>query len=226
MSLLRDLRASASPSEVWVRFQVGRNESLWFYGEVVDRVTRGLPDEPLAWSLRALFGEVRRESIDLRQPLDDGATIRRAGLADLAGLVPLFDAYRSFYGRPHDERLARAYLAERLAGGEALVLLAEGGGAGLGFTLLYPTFSSVAASPLVVLNDLFVAPAARGRGVARALLSAATDAAREMGAARLTLRTQTTNVVAQELYAATGWRLVDDFLSYDFTLGGSAAPPR
>jgi GNAT superfamily N-acetyltransferase len=219
-SLQRDLRASAAPGEIWKHFEVGRDESLWFYGAVVDSVARGLPDEPLARALRALEGEVRRESVDLRQALGDGATIRRAGLADVDMLVPLFDAYRSFYGRHADEGLARAYLPERLAGGQATALVAEDeGGAGLGFALLYPSFSSVAAAPLAILNDLFVTPAARGRGVGRALLTAAADVAREMGAARLTLRTQTTNVVAQSLYASTGWRLVDDFLSYDFPLG-------
>jgi ribosomal protein S18 acetylase RimI-like enzyme len=54
--------------------------------------------------------------------------------------------------------------------------------------------------------------------VATALMRSAADAARTMGAARLMLRTATTNAAAQALYAGLGWRLVDDFLTYDLTL--------
>jgi len=47
---------------------------------------------------------------------------RRAGLGDLDLLAPLFDAYRQFYERPSDPKVARDYLAKRLARGEAVVL--------------------------------------------------------------------------------------------------------
>ena len=83
--------------------------------------------------------------------------IRRATDADIARVAPLFDAYRSFYGQPPDIARADAFLRERLARGESALLLAERDGEALGFTQLYPLFSSVRTARLWLLNDLFVA---------------------------------------------------------------------
>ena len=133
------------------------------------------------------------------------ATIRRATAADLPALVPLFDAYRRFYGQPGDPARAGAFLCERLERGESVVLLAERDGAAVGFTQLYPLFSSVRTARLWVLNDLFVAEAARRGGVARALLDAAAAFARADGACGLMLETTRDNAPARALYRAAGW---------------------
>ncbi|MCA1715231.1 MAG: GNAT family N-acetyltransferase, partial [Gammaproteobacteria bacterium] len=69
--------------------------------------------------------------------------IRRAGPGDLDALAPLFDAYRQFYGQPADLQRAHDWLRERLQRNESVVLMAERNGAVLGFTQLYPMFSSV-----------------------------------------------------------------------------------
>ncbi|HXI20853.1 MAG TPA: GNAT family N-acetyltransferase, partial [Gemmatimonadales bacterium] len=103
------------------------------------------------------------------EPMD----IRRAEPPDLESLVPLFEGYRQFYGRAPDPPQARAFLADRLAAGDSVILLASDPGGALGFTQLYPLYSSVRCRRLWLLNDLYVAPAARGRGVARGLLLAA-----------------------------------------------------
>jgi len=132
-------------------------------------------------------------------------TIRRASAADLDALVPLFDAYRVFYGQPSDPRRARHFLAERLANGESVVLLAERGPSAVGFTQLYPIFSSVRTARTWLLNDLFVAEGARRGGVARALLDAAAAFARGQGAAGLVLETTRDNAPARALYRAAGW---------------------
>jgi len=132
-------------------------------------------------------------------------TIRRASAADLDALVPLFDAYRVFYGQPSDPRRARDFLAERLANGESVVLLAERGPSAVGFTQLYPIFSSVRTARTWLLNDLFVAEGARRGGVARALLDAAAAFARGQGAAGLVLETTRDNAPARALYRAAGW---------------------
>ncbi|HET7930848.1 MAG TPA: GNAT family N-acetyltransferase, partial [Rhodanobacteraceae bacterium] len=78
-------------------------------------------------------------------------------------------------------------------------------GAALGFTQLYPAFSSVAARRIWILNDLFVAPNARRRGVARELMQAARAFAAETGAIRLVLETAEDNHSAQGLYEALGY---------------------
>ena len=131
--------------------------------------------------------------------------IRRATDADIARIAPLFDAYRSFYGQPSDVARADAFLRERLANGESALLLAERDGEALGFTHLYPLFSSVRTARVWLLNDLFVADSARRQGVARGLLDAAAAFAREQGAAGLMLETGRDNGPARALYRAAGW---------------------
>ena len=131
--------------------------------------------------------------------------IHRATDADIARVAPLFDAYRSFYGQPPDIARADAFLRARLARGESALLLAERDGEALGFTQLYPMFSSVRTARLWLLNDLFVADSARRQGVARGLLDAAAAFAREQGAAGLMLETGRDNHPARALYRAAGW---------------------
>ncbi|HJR35166.1 MAG TPA: GNAT family N-acetyltransferase, partial [Gemmatimonadales bacterium] len=90
--------------------------------------------------------------------------VRRAGLGDLAFLVPLYDGYRQFYRQPSDPALAERFLRERLTRGDSVIFLAEDESGALGFTQLYPIFSSISAAPAWVLNDLFVSPGARRSG--------------------------------------------------------------
>ncbi len=137
--------------------------------------------------------------------------VRRAEAtdADVALAAPLFDAYRRSYDQPADLELARRFLADRLRAGDSVVFLAfdaPGAGQAIGLVQLYPSWSSVAARPIWVLNDLFVAPAARGRGVGRALLERCRQLGRETGAVRLVLETLVGNTRAQGLYESLGWR--------------------
>jgi GNAT superfamily N-acetyltransferase len=138
----------------------------------------------------------------------------RAELDDLDALVPLFDAYRRFYGQTSDLAAARAFLADRFKRGESVIFLAVVDGAIVGFTQLYPSFSSVSMKRLWVLNDLFVTPDARKSGAGRALLERAERWAAETGAKGLTLSTQITNLTAQRLYEACGWTRDDEFIHY------------
>ena len=141
-------------------------------------------------------------------------TVRLATPADLDAVAILFDGYRQFYGQPPDAGIARAFMAERLAGTDAVVLVAEASGVAVGFVQLYPLFSSVAARLIWLLNDLFVSPEARRSGVARALLGAAARHAVETGAARLELATAHTNTAAQRLYESAGYVRDEGFARY------------
>ena len=100
-------------------------------------------------------------------------------------VAPLFDAYRQFYGQPPDLDGARRFLAQRLGQGESVIFAVVQAGRPLGFTQLYPSFSSVSMRPIWVLNDLYVAEGARRRGVGARLLGAARDHALSTGAVRL-----------------------------------------
>ncbi len=145
---------------------------------------------------------------------DEPVAIRRASPPDVDRLVPLFGAYREFYRQRTDPAAERRFLDDRLAAEEAVVFLAEAGGVAIGFTLLYPVFSSERLKPGWILNDLYVAPEHRARGVGAALLRRAVTFARESGAAFVSLETAKDNP-AQRLYAAEGWVRDDVFLHFE-----------
>jgi GNAT superfamily N-acetyltransferase len=143
--------------------------------------------------------------------------IRRASVEDLHAVATLFDAYRQFYGQRSDVAAARTFLSERLRRGESVIFLAvadEPGGEAVGFTQLYPSYSSVSMKRLWILNDLFVHPDARRGGVGRRLLERARVWAVETQATGLTLATAVTNSAARSLYESCGWRLDDEFRHY------------
>jgi len=145
--------------------------------------------------------------------------VRRATAADLDRIAPLFDAYRQFYGQAHDLALAREFLRERIEQNQSVIFVAvDSDGSALGFTQLYPSFSSASAKRTFILNDLFVDPAGRRNGVGRALLQAAADFGRSSGAVKLTLSTAHTNTSAQSLYEANGWLRDEVFRSYHLAL--------
>ena len=145
-------------------------------------------------------------------------SVRRATLDDLDQLIPIFDAYRQFYGQQSDLDLARWFLNDRLTRNESVVLVAEDcDGAMIGFVQLYPTFSSILGAPMYLLSDLFVVPPTRRQGVGTRLLTSAAEVARTAGAVRLELATAITNTAAQRLYEAAGWQR-DEFYLYGLSL--------
>jgi GNAT superfamily N-acetyltransferase len=151
--------------------------------------------------------------------MDDKAVVRQATVQDLDALTPLFDAYRVFYRKASDPGGARSFLWDRFSNLESVVFLAEVKGKAVGFTQLYPSFSSGSMARILVLNDLYVAPEERGKGAGRALLAAAAEYGRTTGALRLTLQTELTNARAQQLYEANGWKRDEVFCSYTLELG-------
>jgi len=147
-----------------------------------------------------------------------GITVRRATIADLDRLVQLFDAYRQFYRRPSDPEGARRFLAERMEREESVILLAVENATAIGFTQLFPSFSSGAMAPIFILNDLFVSQDARRCGVGSALLEAAAQFGRAEGALRLTLATEVTNTTARAVYEGLGWKRDEVFCVYHLGL--------
>jgi len=144
--------------------------------------------------------------------------IRRATIDDVDAIAPLFDLYRRFYEQPSDPALAHRFISERLQQRESVIFLAEAAGNAVGFTQLFPSFSSVGATRVWVLNDLYVDAAARRQGVAQALLQAASEFARSDGARRLELETDHSNDSAQTLYRRLGWELYEGTLRFRLPL--------
>jgi len=145
--------------------------------------------------------------------------IRQINAGDLDALVPLFDEYMVFYEQPSAPEPYRAYLQERLEREEAIVFGSFADTDRLvGFVLNYLSFSSLSLGRIVVLNDLFVRPESRRRGIAEALIRRVWDMAGECGAVRVDLGTAKTNIVAQRLYERLGFVRDKEFFVYRYVL--------
>lgn len=144
--------------------------------------------------------------------------VRQAVLSDLEALVPLFDGYRQFYGRPSDIPAAREFLLARFNHGESVLFIAHEDNTPVGFTQLYPSFSSVSLARVFVLNDLFVHEQARRKGAASKLMTAAIEFAKSLGAVRVSLSTATANETAQALYQSAGCKRDEQFFVYHLAI--------
>lgn len=143
-------------------------------------------------------------------------TIRQARLDDLEPLTKLFNGYRVFYQQPSDLKGASDFLHQRLTKQDSIILVAlDRYEKPIGFTQLYPSFSSVSMQPLWILNDLYVTPDNRGAGTGKALILAAQELAINRGWKGLVLETAMDNP-AQQLYERTGWRQ-DGMLHYSWS---------
>ena len=132
--------------------------------------------------------------------------ITRVGEGDLPELLPLLRGYCDFYEvSPSDDELlglSRALIADPERDG--VQLLARTGGEAVGFATIYWSWATTIAARIGVMNDLFVAPAARGSGAAAQLIDACVAECRRHGAAELTWQTAPDNERAQRLYDRVG----------------------
>jgi GNAT superfamily N-acetyltransferase len=148
--------------------------------------------------------------------------------ADLPELLPLMRGYCEFYEvDPPDEALlalARTLIADPEH--EGLQLIArDDDGAAVGFATIFWTWSTLSASRLGVMNDLFVTERARGGGVADALIEACAERCRERGATSLDWQTAHTNKRAQAVYDRVGARRDDRWLDYSLDVTPGATTP-
>jgi len=135
--------------------------------------------------------------------------IERVGEEDLGDLLPLVRGYCDFYDvAPSDDALlglSRTLIADPEREGVQLLARAAGPqGTAVGFATVYWSWSTLSAARHGVMNDLFVAPGARGGGLAGALIGACAQQAREHGAASLGWSTALDNRRAQTVYDRVG----------------------
>jgi GNAT superfamily N-acetyltransferase len=145
-------------------------------------------------------------------------TIERVTETDLTELLPLMRAYCDFYKvAPSDDALlslSRALLADPER--EGIQLLARIEGRAVGFATIFWSWATTSAERIGVMNDLFVAPEARGTGVAVALIEACRAECAACGARKLTWQTAPDNAAAMKVYdrvGATREQWVDYWLS-------------
>ena len=140
-----------------------------------------------------------------------------ATVDDIKVAAVLFNEYRIFYNQTNDMVGAINFLQERIAKNESTIFIAFLDDEPVGFTQLYPIFSSVSLKRAWLLNDLYVAETARRQGVANALLDKAKEFGTQNNAGWLLLETAFDNYKAQSVYEKNGWiKQTDSF--YQFTL--------
>jgi GNAT superfamily N-acetyltransferase len=92
--------------------------------------------------------------------------------------------------------------------------VAEVGGEPAGFALWFSTFSTFRGQPGLYLEDIFVKPAYRGRGIGKGLLAAVARRAIERGCGRLEWSVLDWNAPAIGFYRSFGARPMDDWTVY------------
>ncbi len=96
----------------------------------------------------------------------------------------------------------------------AEVLIAEWGGAPAGFALFFGNYSTFLARPGIYLEDLFVRPDFRGRGIGTRLLAQLARLAVQRGCGRLDWSVLDWNEPALKFYRTIGARALDDWTQY------------
>lgn len=144
--------------------------------------------------------------------------IKRATVDDVSAVAPLFDAYRQFYKQPSNIAAAENFLLERLQQNESVIFIAFDENNAVGFTQLYPIFSSVSMRRAWLLNDLYVSNNQRTKGAGTLLLEAAKNLGVETNSKWLLLETANDNTTAQKVYEKNSWQKVTDYCFYTLTL--------
>jgi GNAT superfamily N-acetyltransferase len=148
--------------------------------------------------------------------------------ADLSDLLPLMRGYCEFYEvDPSDEALlamSRTLIADPEREGLQLIARADGGRA-IGFATIFWTWSTLSASRIAVMNDLFVSEDARGSGAADELIEACAERCRQRGVTELDWQTAHDNLRAQKVYDRVGAKRDERWLDYSLSVSPGDASP-
>ena len=137
----------------------------------------------------------------------EGYSLAVVSEADLDDLLPLMPAYcDSYETAPSDAELlalSRAVLADPEHEGVQLIAR-DAQRAGVGFASVFWSWDTTEGTRIGIMNDLYVAPEARGTGLADALIALCAERAAARGASRLEWQTAPDNVRAQSVYDRIG----------------------
>ena len=144
---------------------------------------------------------------------------RPATPADVPAILGFIRALADYEKLTHQVVATEALLHEHLFAPRpaAEVLIGELSGRPVGFALFFPNFSTFLAKPGLYLEDLFVLPEARGRGVGKALLIAVAKLAVERDAGRLEWAVLDWNAPAIGFYRGVGAVPMDDWTTMRVT---------
>ena len=136
-------------------------------------------------------------------------------------VAALFDDYRAHYGWPPSPQFTHDWLERQVTQQALMITAALRGGRACGFIAASVMPASLALGTAWSVRDLYVAPPHRRVGIARVLLTKVIDDARQAGAHRVSLQTETGNTPALALYTAAGFQPVTGLrlLSVDLARG-------
>jgi GNAT superfamily N-acetyltransferase len=148
-----------------------------------------------------------------------GIVIRPATRADLPIILSLIQGLAEYEQLAHEcvattEALDASLFGERP---QAEVIIALADGAPAGFALFFHNYSTFLARRGIYLEDLFVFPALRGRGIGRALLARLATIAVERGCGRLEWSVLDWNQDAIRFYESLGAKAMDEWTVYRVT---------
>jgi GNAT superfamily N-acetyltransferase len=146
--------------------------------------------------------------------------VRAARREDAPAFLSLIRALAEFVKLPGPDDAAAARLVEDAFGATPRyeVLVAEVDGEVSAYAIFFPTYSTFRARPTLFLEDLFVHPRVRRRGVATAILAHLGELARARGCGRFEWMVLDWNVDAQKLYDGVGARMLNDWRLYRLDL--------
>jgi GNAT superfamily N-acetyltransferase len=145
-----------------------------------------------------------------------GLSIRPAGPGDAATIATLVYELAVYENLEHEVKGTADDFRRYLFGSSprAEVIMAEIAGEPVGFALAFPTFSTFQCQPGLFLEDLYVRPAHRGRGIGKALLRTLARQARERGYIKMEWLVLKWNAPAIAFYRSLGARPLDGWSAY------------
>lgn len=144
---------------------------------------------------------------------------RKVTKKDIDQLSFLFDKYRVFHNENSDLRKGKEFLNNRIMNEDSEIFVAENSEHSLiGFVQLYPGFSSTKMSKSWRLNDLYVTPEYRKKGVASQLIEMAKELVVQSNACCMYLETWKSNTIGNNLYPKTGFSLNKDSNFYEWNI--------
>lgn len=155
-------------------------------------------------------------------------SLRPAQPADCAEILRLIEALAE-YEKLRDHCFATVEsLSQHLFSPQprAHVILAEWSGRVVGFALFFHTFSTFLARPGIYLEDLFVEPQHRGKGIGKALLIELARRAEAEGCGRLEWSVLNWNQPAIDFYESLGAKPLSDWTMYRLTADAISALAR
>ena len=144
--------------------------------------------------------------------------IRPATHEDLPRVFELICALAEYERLLHQVVGTVEMLREDFDRGAFWCLVAEAEGAIVGLALGAATYSTFRCRPTLWLEDIFVEPEFRGRGLGKALLHAVIDKGREMGAGRVDWAVLDWNTPSIEFYERMGATVMPDWRTCRFEL--------